>query len=472
MSGVSGAIDITKLVDDQKIGRFLINLVILSFIVMLFDGYDFLVAANGAPSLVSAWHIEPHQLGPVFSASPVGVVFGAPLLGRLGDRVGRRFTVILGVCIFGLATLGCASAHSITQLIVLRFIAGIGLGGMLPNITALMVEFAPRRVRATFVVLMFLGVTAGSILPGAIVAVFPEQADWQTLYFIGGAAPLLIAIILIFWLPESIKFLALRQGQTSRGQFETLVRKIRPELTLSTDAVFVGLETKMGAGVAELFRDGMQRITPLVWLLFICLLASNYFLYSWMPLVFHINGFSSRQAALTTVCYYVGGLIGSLTISRLIDRMGLVAVTVFFALSCPAVACIGLPGLPPLAIAALVFISGFFIFGVLLGLNAIAGLLYPPRIRSTGAGWAFGIGRIGGIGGPMLGAWLLKMHLPITQLFIAPAVPMAVGAVICFIVMRLCYKRFGGYQFKDDTQAAGTERPADNVQAEHGVQLT
>ena len=173
-------IDVTRLVDEQPIGRFGIRLVILSFIVMLTDGHDLLAAAYGAPTLMADWHIGPAQLGPMFSASPLGMVVGSPPLGWVGDRFGRRRTVILGALIFGSFTMLCAAAQSIDQLIVLRFLTGIELGGMLPNITALNAEYAPRRVRVTFVVLMFMGVTAGSTLPGLAIALLPGHG-WQTL---------------------------------------------------------------------------------------------------------------------------------------------------------------------------------------------------------------------------------------------------------------------------------------------------
>ena len=168
-----------------------------------------------------------------------------------------------------------------------------------------------------------------------------------------------------------------------------------------------------------------------------------------MPTVFHEAGFSPSQAALTTASYYVGGVLGGLTVSRLIDRLRLAAVTVFFAASCPATACVGLPGLLPVLVTLFVLLDGFCVLGVQLGLNATSGLIYPTRIRATGAGWAFGIGRLGGIGGPLLGAWLIGMHLPTMELFMAPAVPLAVGTIACFIPMRLCRTQFRGNQLND-----------------------
>ena len=217
-------IDVTRLIDEQKIGSFTIRLVFLSFVIMLTDGYDLLAASYGAPALISAWHVNPAALGPVFSAIPLGMVVGSPLLGWLGDKIGRRRTVILGTLIYGVFTLFCAGATSISELMVLRFITGIGLGGMLPNITALNAEFAPKRVRATLVVLMFMGVTAGSTLPALVVAAFPPYG-WQGLYIIGGVVPLLLSIVLFFWLPESLKYLSLKDPKYARSRMEKIVRR-------------------------------------------------------------------------------------------------------------------------------------------------------------------------------------------------------------------------------------------------------
>jgi AAHS family 4-hydroxybenzoate transporter-like MFS transporter len=443
-------IDVTRLVDEQRIGAFTIRLVFLSFVIMLTDGYDLLAASYGAPGLIAAWHLRPEQLGPMFSASPLGMVVGCPLLGWLGDRFGRRMTVILATVIFGVFTLFCAGAHSVEQLMVLRFITGIGLGGMLPNTVALNAEFAPRRARAMLVVLMFMGVTIGSMLP-ALVVTFVPASGWQGLYVVGGVAPLVFVVVLAIWLPESIRFLTLRQGKVPRVRLQRLVRKLRPDLALSPDTVFVSSDSARGSSVpiAELFHDGLHWITPLLWFLIVNALLANFFLYNWMPVLFRSNGFSSSEAALTTACYYVGGLAGGLTVSRLIDRRGLPPVIFFFVLSCPAVACIGLPNLTPLAVAGAVFLAGFCVVGVTLGLNATSGLIYPTRMRAAGAGWAFGVGRLGGIAGPMLGAWLIGMHLSTSQIFLAPAVPLAIGAVGCFVLTRLCRTRFHGDQLDD-----------------------
>jgi AAHS family 4-hydroxybenzoate transporter-like MFS transporter len=242
---------------------------------------------------------------------------------------------------------------------------------------------------------------------------------------------------------------------------EKTIRRVRPDLEINADTLFYSSETKRaGVPVAELFQDGLHLITPLLWVLFVTNLTANYFLYSWMPVLFRAEGFSASQAALTTACYYLGGVTGGITVSRFIDKKGLKAVALFFTLGVPAVASIGIAGLPQWAVTTLVFLGGFCVLGVQLGINAAAGLIYPTRIRATGAGWSFGIGRLGGIGGPMLGAMLIAMQLTTTELFIAPAIPLAIGAVACFALAYICRQRFHGDQLSD--HQAGVPSPNQN----------
>ena len=152
---------------------------------------------------------------------------------------------------------------------------------------------------------------------------------------------------------------------------------------------------------------------------------------------------------MTTACYYVGGVLGGVAVSRFIDRRGLVPVPLFFLAGCVFVSVIGIPSLPAVAVSAFVFFAGFCVLGVQLGLNAASGLIYPTRIRASGAGWAMGIGRFGGIMGPMLGAWLISMKLPTFKLFLAPAVPLAFGALVCYVLVQLCRRRSQGDQLND-----------------------
>jgi AAHS family 4-hydroxybenzoate transporter-like MFS transporter len=294
---------------------------------------------------------------------------------------------------------------------------------------------------------MFLGVTVGGIVPAAISAHLSHDS-WKMLFIIGGFAPLVAALIIFFFLPESIQFLVMQKK--ARDKVVQLVKIVRPDLDVAPDAVFLVHEDKLNKGsrIRLLFADGLKWITPLLWLLFAVNLMANFFLNSWMPTVFRGAGFSVRQTVLTAAMYNAGGIIGVLSISRFLDRWGLASITVYFAVSCPVVASIGVPGLSAASLKVAVFMAGFCVLGIQNGLNAVSGLIYPTPVRSSGAGWASSIGRLGAIAGPMVGGWLVGMHMSMRTFFVAPVVPLAVGTGACILLMRLCVARFGGHHFE------------------------
>src|ERR1700691_966308 len=228
-------INITRLVDEQRIHRFGLGIIFLSFLVMFSDGYALAAAAYAAPSIVRQWHLNRAVMGPVFSASLVGMLFGAPILGNLGDRYGRKGAIIFGCLLYGISSLAIVESHTLHQLIALRFISGICLGGLPPNTIALNAEFAPKRARATMIVFMFMGITVGGILPGAVTAYLPRYG-WQGLFFIGGVFPIAVALAAFFFLPESIKFLVLRN---SRDKVAKLAKKLLPGISIAPDAKFL-----------------------------------------------------------------------------------------------------------------------------------------------------------------------------------------------------------------------------------------
>ena len=446
----SETIDVGRLVDEQKLGAHTLLLLVLSFLAMMADGYDILALAYAAPDIVREWGVQRSALGPVFSAGLFGILFGAPLFGYVGDRFGRRPAIIGGCIIYGSCTLAAAWAPSLTVLTLLRFVTGIGIGGLMPNTIALNVEFAPKRWRATLVIVMFTGITLGGALPGWIAAWLVPAYGWQILFLIGGVGPLVIAGLLYLFLPESIRFLVV-QGM-KRERIEQLVRVFDPTIEIGPETRFVMTadeEPRVRASLRQLFDGGLAIITPLLWFLFGANLMATYFLNSWMPLLFQDAGMSAAYSALALSMVGIGGTVGGLTISVLLDRFGMIPVVVLFCLAAPIVALIGTPGLNEAALLVIVFFAGFSILGLQFGLNAISGLIYPTEIRSNGSGWAFAIGRFGSIVGPLLGGALIAMALPMRTLFYAPAASLALGAVAAIVMMRLCYARFGGHRLED-----------------------
>lgn len=446
---VSETISIEQLIDEQRLGRFNLNLLVWSFLAMFADGYEITAMAFAAPELVRLWDLDTASLGPVFSASLFGIFFGAPLLGYVGDRYGRKAAIILGCLICGFSTLAMVFAANLQQLFVLRIVTGIGIGGLMPNTVSLTSELSPKRFRAMLIVLMFTGITLGAGTPSVITAWLVPQYGWQVLFLIGGIVPLLIAACLVFVLPESIKFLALREDK--REQLIRIARQVRPDVSISESAVFEFSQStpSKGIGFRQIFSQGLQWITPLLWFCFGMTLMANYFLNSWMPVLFVQMGLPPDEAALASGLYHVGGTIGGLFISVLIDRYGFVVIALLLLLAGPVVAGIGIDSLSYPALLTLSLAAGICVLGAQFGNNAAAGLLYPTEIRAKAVGWAFSIGRFGSILGPLVGGMLLARNWPLPDLFLAAAAPLAIGAVAALILSRICFIRFKGLQIED-----------------------
>jgi MFS transporter, AAHS family, 4-hydroxybenzoate transporter len=444
--GATRTVDVGRLVDEQPIRAFHVKLVILLFCVLISDGFDLQAIGYAAPGLVKLWHIDRSALGPVFTASLVGMLFGAPLFGWVGDRYGRRFAILFGVFIYGVFTLASAASETQTQLLALRFITGLGLGGVPANAVALIAEYAPRRVRATLIVIAQLGLTVGSMMPAVISGLFEAHYGWRSQFIVGGLAPLAIGLVLLLFLPESLKFMVVAKRPTPN--ILQVANALDPDLKADADTAFVTPARLAGAerfAVKQLFSDGLFWITPILWVLFVCFLMANYFLHSWMPILFRDDGLSITQTAVTTAMFDVGGIFGALAISRMIDKRGVSAITVLYLVACPAVGVIGFIDQSVYLLGMAIFLAGFCLVGITLSMNAVAGLIYPTEIRAKGVGWANGLGRLGSISGPTLGAWLVGLHLPVTQLFLAPVVPLAVGFVLCAVLTLLCVRRYGGH---------------------------
>lgn len=444
------------MIDEQRLGRFNVNLLIWSFLAMFADGYEITAMAFAAPELVRHWGIETASLGPVFSASLLGIFFGAPLLGYIGDRYGRKTAIIIGCLICGFATLAMVFAANLQQLLLLRVVTGIGIGGLMPNTVSLTSELSPKRFRAMLIVLMFTGITLGGATPSVVTAWLVPHFGWQVLFLIGGIVPLVVAAGIVFALPESIKFLALRPGK--RMDLIRVARQVRPELSFSESVVFEFRQSMPGRGIGlrQIFSRGLHLITPLLWFCFGMTLMANYFLNSWMPVLFGQMGLPPDEAALASGLYHVGGTIGGLLISTLIDRYGFVVIAILLLLGGPVVASIGIASLSYSVLLVLSLASGICVLGAQFGNNAAAGLLYPTEIRAKAAGWAFSMGRFGSVLGPLVGGMLLARNWPLPDLFLAAAMPIVCAAVAAMLMTRVCFVRFKGLQLDD--------RPAEHRQ--------
>jgi len=428
-------VPVSHLLDERGLSAFQIKLIIWSFFVVLIDGYDIAAIGFAAPYLVRSWGVAPNALGPVFSASLVGVLFGSALFGWVGDRYGRKAALVGSNLLFGIFTLIAAFSTNLDQMFWLRLLAGLGIGGVIPNVVAINAESAPRKLRATLAIIAVGCVPLGGAIPGFVTAALVPQFGWQILFLLGGLVPIVIAIAAMIGLPESIKYMALHESQ--RGKMEALISTIRPDYKVPANAKFViEDETQYpGFNPAYLFRDGLALITPLLWLLFALNLMGYFFLISWTPTLMSAAKLPPATAALAGAMLQVGGTVGALGLCWWLQKHRFFAVAIMFVVAVPVVASIGYAGLTSkAALLIATFLAGFFVLGIQSAINAIGALIYPTSLRANGSGWELGIGRIGSIVGPLVGALLIG--LPVEQLYIWSALPFAVGAVVCFAIHR------------------------------------
>jgi AAHS family 4-hydroxybenzoate transporter-like MFS transporter len=433
-------VDITRVIEEQKFGPLLFAIVAWSFAIMLTDGFDLTGISFAAPSLVHLWGVPKGAFGPVFSMGIFGIMIGSIAFGYLGDRIGRKNAMIIGAFLFGAFTLASVLATDLQTLTWIRFIAGIGIGGAVPVAMALNTEFAPKAWRATIVIVMFTGYTTGAAIGGFVAAWLIPAYGWQSVFFVGGIVPLLVAVALIFVLPESIRFLAVT-GR-NRPELARLIGLLAPATPVTPDTTFVisDEERKPRFALPMLFKHGRQWVTPLLWLTYIFNSMALFFLQSWLPLVLQGNGVTQSQAAVATGMFALGGTLAALAISRFVDRYGVLFVAILPLIGIPVVIALGSVAGVTLVIAVS-FLVGWCVSGTQAGLNGSAGTFYPTAIRANGVGTAIGVAKIGSITGPLLGGMLITRNLPLHDLFTYAAIPV-VAALIGIIALGLAQRRF------------------------------
>lgn len=445
-------VDVTEVLDRQKITSFNVGLLILAFLVMMTDGYDLGAAAFAGPGLIKEWGLRGPELGVLLSSSLAAGFFGPPFFGYLADHYGRKRVIVAGAFAFGLFTLAAVATTSLNQLVVTRILTGIALAGTLPIVVALTNEFAPKHARATMVVLMFTGVTFGGGLPGLIAAKYMAVHGWRILFWVGGLAPLAIASLLLFALPESVKYLTLHPAR--RDDLVTMLKRIDNSLQIGPDTRFFisGEQNRPRFSVGALLEGPLAVLTPLYWTSNLVTLMVFYFINQWMPTVLSNSGVSVEQAAIATTLFQFGGTLAGLLSMRFLDKVGFLPVPILFACAIPIVIGIGVPGLSPVALIALVASAGFCLLGLQFGNIATEANIYPTYIRSWGVGSNFAVARIGGGLGPLLGGMALGAHLPGQQIFMIAAAPLVIGLLAALLIVPRYREQL--QRQRSDTEAA------------------
>lgn len=429
------SVDIARFIDERKVGRFQFLVLVLCFLIMTIDGFDAQAVGFVAPIISVAWGVSKASFSPVFAAGLLGMALGALLFGALADRFGRKSIIVLCFVAFGVLTVAKAYTASIVSLTVLQFLAGLGVGGAMPNAIALISEFSPARRRALMITVASAGYSVGASGAGFLTARLAASHGWEATFMVGGLMALVLTPVLIILLPDSIRFMVLSDAPTS--SLMRIMRKVDPQLPVDSDVKLVSSEAKLaGLPVGHLFREGRTLMTVLLWLAMFMDLLVIYYMTSWLPVTIHgVGGISVEDAAVAAALFSAAGLFGTPVVGQIMDRFGpvrMLALSFFLASVC--IALTGSLAASHFTLKIIVFMAGFFSVGAHLGLSALAGELYPTFMRATGVGWALGIGRIGSLLSPVLGGLLLSWQWPISSIFLAVAVPAFLAATFVLLI--------------------------------------
>lgn len=419
----SGSVDCAEVIDTAPVGRYQVQVFALAGFVGFLDGFDLQAIAFAAPQIAAFLGIKASALGPIFASALVGMALGSVFVGMLADRWGRKKALVLSTVMFGGFAALTAFAKDYQQLLVLRFLTGIGLGGALPTIVALTSEYAPKRIRARLITLIGSGLPLGALVGGLASTVMLERWGWQSVCLLGGVIPLVLAVVLARHLPESLQFMVTSGAPAER--IRQVLSRVVPGTDFNAVQRFALPETKdAGFLLGKLFAAGRAAPTLLMWIPSFMNFLVSFFMSSWLPTVMRQAGLPQTQAIMVLVLFNLGGAIGCIVQGRLIDRRGpYLVLGCAFAACAACVAALGQVG-PALAPAlALTMVAGFCIQGASGGLAALAATYYPTEVRSTGVGTLIAVGRIGAIVGPLIGGLLLSAEQPLSFIFSVGAVP-------------------------------------------------
>jgi MFS transporter, AAHS family, benzoate transport protein len=426
----NNSVNVFKVIDESKFNRFQGSVLFWCAFIMIFDGYDLVVYGSVLPVLMKEWALTATQAGTLGSAALFGMMLGAFVFGPLADKMGRKSVILFCISLFSLFTGLIAMANGPLEFGIFRFIAGVGLGGIMPNTVALMTEYSPRSLKSVLVSLMFSGYSVGGMLAAGLAIILMGQFGWQSLFFVG-ILPLLLVPVMYKTLPESPRFLLIK-NQTSK--LDTILSKINRGYTRLENQVFEQLKEEAGAPVVQLFKNGRFLSTIMFWVSFFLCLLMIYGLNTWLPNLMTKAGLPVGSGLMFLLVLNLGAVFGATFGGWLADKWNPKPVLIlFFVAAGVSLTLIGL--LENIVILyILIGIAGASTIGTQIICNSYISQYYPTKMRSSGIGWALGVGRIGAIAGPMIGGMLFSKSLPYYQNFLVFAIPGIIGAIALLFV--------------------------------------
>ncbi|MBP8005785.1 MAG: MFS transporter [Acinetobacter sp.] len=430
------SMDAQKLIDHAPISKYQWLIAIVCFLIVFVDGIDTAAMGFIAPALTQDWGIDRSQLGPVMSAALGGMIIGALVSGPTADRFGRKIVLIVSMLIFGGFTLASAYATNLDQLVVLRFLTGIGLGAAMPNATTLFSEYCPTRVRSLMVTCMFCGYNLGMATGGFISSWLIPTFGWHSLFLLGGWSPLILMLLVIFFLPESYRYLIVKGKNPEKVR--KILTRIAPSKVQGITEFHIPEEHSAVAQKKNvfgmLFSKQYSKGTVLLWSTYFMGLVVIYLLTSWLPTLMRETGATMERAAFIGGLFQFGGVLSALFIGWAMDRFNpnRIIAGFYFVAGLFAIA-VGQSLANPTLLAVLVLCAGIAINGAQSAMPALSARFYPTQCRATGIAWMTGIGRFGAVFGAWIGAVLLGNNWSFTMILSMLFIPATAAAVAIFV---------------------------------------
>ena len=399
--------------------------------IIVFDGYDLVIYGSALSSILAEWGITPKEAGSLQSLALFGMMLGALVFGPLADKIGRKKVIIMCVALFSVFTAAIVFVNDPTTFGIFRFIAGLGLGGVMPNTVALMTEYSPKKLKSTLVSMMFSGYSVGGVMAARLAIIVIQPLGWKALFLVGGL-PLLALPFMYKTLQESPRFLIAKNENEKLGK---ILEKLDSNYKFDPSHTFVmdNIKEEKGAPIVNLFRNNRAFSTVLFWVAFFMCLLMIYGLNTWLPQLIRGTGVEVNGLTFLLVLNF-GAIFGAIFGGQLADRFGSkIILSIFFLGASISLTLLGfIDNLFIMYILA--SIAGATTIGTQIIMNAYISQYYPVEMRSSGLGWALGIGRLGAMAGPMIGGLLMTMSLPFYQNFLVFAVPGVIAFVMVILV--------------------------------------
>lgn len=438
---MSRTIDVNEAFDNIPFSPYQILVCLLCFSVVFLDGFDLTVIGVALPKIAEHLHAKPSELGLALSAGQLGPMIGAVFLGMLADKVGRKKTMFGSALVFGFFTYMTSHITSVEELALYRFLAGLGMGGAIPNALAFGSEYAPSRLRAPLSLYMWAGMPTGSTIAAFAASYLLPNYGWQSVFIVGGIAPIIIAVLVLICLPESLHHLVRTGTAKSMARARQILSRIDKSAPESADIqlTVVSQSKEKGGSIGGLFKGDRLLTTLLLWALFFMSFYLLWILFSWVPTLLKKSGATVQQYSIGFAFIHLGSVIACLCIGTLMTKFNkLNVVKYLFIGAFIAMLCFGYfsSGYPFIIVLVVSIFTGMLVNGGNSSLMGMAAAVYPSEIRATGIGWAYGLGKIGSLVAPAVGGFYLAANWSVFKICAVNGVSALVIAVFVVILQR------------------------------------